>query len=77
MKMTTAEQRFVMPAEVMERVEVLRKKQEDQTSFAQGINKFFGLETKHDQAWFYGFYGTAISIVLFMVFVSNMLNFLF
>lgn len=77
MKMTTAEQRFVMPTDVMERVEVLRKKQERQTSFLQGINKFFGLETKQDQVWFYGFYGTAISIVLFMVFVSNMFNFLF
>lgn len=77
MKMTTTQQRFVMPADVMERVEVLRKKQEGRTSFLQVINNFFGLETRQDRVWFYGFYGTAISIVFFMVFVSNMMDFLF
>lgn len=68
MKMNTVQQRFVMTTDVMERVEVLRKKQEGRTSFLQAVNNFFGLETKQDQVWFYGFYGTAISIALFIFF---------
>ncbi|MFE7916006.1 DUF3961 domain-containing protein, partial [Bacillus mobilis] len=41
------------------------------------VNKFFGLDTKEDCVWFYGFYGVAVSILLFMVFTSNIFDFLF
>ncbi|ENQ3104702.1 DUF3961 domain-containing protein [Bacillus cereus] len=74
---TTAEQRFMMPAHVMERVENLRKKNVKEYSFLQTVNRFFGLETKQDEVWFYGFYTLAVSMLLFMVFVSNMMDFLF
>ena len=76
MKMT-ADQRFMMPTDVMERVEVLRKKHVKRSSLLQSVNKFFGLDTKEDFVWFYGFYGTAVSILLFMVFTSNIFDFLF
>ncbi|WP_142306705.1 DUF3961 domain-containing protein [Bacillus pseudomycoides] len=76
MKMT-ADQRFMMPTDVMERVEVLRKKHVKRSSLLQSINKFFGLDTKEDRVWFYGFYGTSVSILLFMVFTSNIFGFLF
>ncbi|SFC16454.1 protein of unknown function [Bacillus sp. 491mf] len=74
---TTAEQRFMMPTHVMERVENLRKKNVKEYSFFQTVNRFFGLETKQDEVWFYGFYTLAVSVLLFMVFVSNMMDFLF
>ncbi|MEN1935424.1 DUF3961 domain-containing protein [Paenibacillus sp. 102] len=76
MKMT-ANQRFMMPTDVMERVEVLRKEHVKRSSLLQSVNKFFGLDTKEDCVWFYGFYGTAVSILLFMVFTSNIFDFLF
>ncbi|PED08052.1 hypothetical protein COL30_01180 [Bacillus pseudomycoides] len=76
MKMT-ADQRFMMPTDVMERVEVLRKKHVKRSSLLQSINKFFGLDTKEDRVWFYGFYGTSVSILLFMVVTSNIFGFLF
>ncbi|MDF2085143.1 DUF3961 domain-containing protein [Bacillus pseudomycoides] len=76
MKMT-ADQRFMMPTDVMERVEVLRKKHVKRSSLLQSVNKFFGLDTKEDRVWFYGFYGTAVSILLFMLFTSNIFDFLF
>ncbi|MFD0768558.1 DUF3961 domain-containing protein [Bacillus sp. CGMCC 1.60114] len=76
MKMT-AQQRFVMSPNVMERVEVLRKKHVKRSSFLHRVNRFFGLEAKQDEIWFYGFYAVAISILLFMIFVSNMMDFLF
>ena len=53
MKMTV-DQRFMMPADVVERVEVLRNKQRRGT-LLQSVNKFFGLDTKEDCVWFYGF----------------------
>ncbi|MEI4830457.1 DUF3961 domain-containing protein [Bacillus sp. FJAT-53711] len=77
MMKTTAEQRFMMPIHVMERVEVLRKKHVKRSSFLHRVNRFFGLETKQDEIWFYGFYTVAISMLLFMIFVSNMMDFLF
>ncbi|WP_142309868.1 DUF3961 domain-containing protein [Bacillus pseudomycoides] len=76
MKMT-ADQRFMMPTDVMERVEVLRKKHVKRSSLLQSVNKFFGLDTKEDRVWFYGFYGTSVSILLFMVVTSNIFGFLF
>ena len=74
---TTAEQRFMMPTHVMERVEILRKKNVEGVSFLRTVNRFFGLETKQDEIWFYGFYTVAVSVLLFMVFVSNIMDFLF
>lgn len=74
---TTAEQRFMMPAHVMERVGVLCKKNVKASSFLRTVSRFFGLETKQDEIWFYGFYTVAVSVLLFMVFVSNMMDFLF
>ncbi|CAG9611741.1 hypothetical protein BACCIP111899_00913 [Bacillus rhizoplanae] len=76
MKMT-AQQRFVMPTNVMERVEILPKKHVKRSSFLHTVNCFFGLETKQDEIWFYGFYTVAVSVLLFMIFVSNMMDFLF
>ncbi|MGH0430006.1 DUF3961 domain-containing protein [Bacillus hominis] len=76
MKMTVY-QRFMMPADVVERVEVLRNKQSKRGALLQSVNKFFGLDTKEDCVWFYGFYGVAVSILLFMVFTSNIFDFLF
>ncbi|ABS21537.1 DUF3961 domain-containing protein [Bacillus cytotoxicus] len=76
MKMT-AEQRFMMPADVMERVEVLRNKHSKRGSLLKSVHTFFGLHTKEDRIWFYGFYGIAVSIVLFMVFTSNIFDLLF
>ncbi|SCB67296.1 Uncharacterized protein BWGO95_01419 [Bacillus mycoides] len=76
MKMTV-DQRFMMPADVVERVEVLRNNHSKRGSLLQSVNKFFGLDTKEDCVWFYGFYGVAVSIVLFMVFTSNIFDFLF
>lgn len=76
MKMTV-DQRFMMPADVVERVEVLRNNHSKRGSLLQSVNKFFGLDTKEDCVWFYGFYGVAVSIVLFMVFTSNIFGFLF
>ncbi|KEK23753.1 DUF3961 domain-containing protein [Bacillus gaemokensis] len=76
MKMT-ADQRFMMTADVMERVEVLRNKKGKRLSLLQSVNKFFGLDTKEDCVWFYGFYGTAASILLFMMLTSNIFDFLF
>ncbi|WP_242214056.1 DUF3961 domain-containing protein [Bacillus cereus group sp. BfR-BA-01383] len=76
MKMTV-DQRFMMPADVVERVEVLRNKKSKRGTLSQSVNKFFGLDTKEDCVWFYGFYGVAVSIVLFMVFTSNIFDFLF
>jgi hypothetical protein len=76
MKMTV-DQRFMMPADVVERVEILRNKQSKRGTLLQSVNKFFGLDTKEDCIWFYGFYGVAVSIVLFMVFTSNIFDFLF
>ncbi|MGG0187399.1 DUF3961 domain-containing protein [Bacillus rhizoplanae] len=73
---TTAEQRFMMPTHVMERVENLRKKHVKRSSFLHTVNCFFGLETKQDEIWFYGFYTVAVSVLLFMIFVSNMMDFL-
>ncbi|WP_444508871.1 DUF3961 domain-containing protein, partial [Enterobacter mori] len=43
----------------------------------QSVNKFFGLDTKEDCVWFYGFYGVAVSILLYMVFTSKIFDFLF
>ncbi|HDX9576749.1 TPA: DUF3961 domain-containing protein [Bacillus pseudomycoides] len=74
---TTAEQRFMMPTHVMERVEMLRKKSVKGSSFLRTVNRFFGLEMKQDGIWFYGFYTVAVSVLLFMVFVSNIMDFLF
>ncbi|MDC2865959.1 MULTISPECIES: DUF3961 domain-containing protein [unclassified Bacillus (in: firmicutes)] len=74
---TTAEQRFMMPTHVVERVESLRKKDVKGSSFLHTVNRFFGLETKQDEIWFYGFYTVVVSMLLFMVFVSNMMDFLF
>lgn len=54
MKMTV-DQRFMMPADVVERVEVLRNKQSKRGTLLQSVNKFFGLDTKEDCVWFYGF----------------------
>ncbi|OLR26760.1 DUF3961 domain-containing protein [Bacillus cereus] len=76
MKMTV-DQRFMMPADVVERVEVLRNKQSKRGTLLQSVNKFFGLDTKEDCVWFYGFYGVAVSILLFMVFTSNIFDLLF
>ncbi|EEL35265.1 DUF3961 domain-containing protein [Bacillus toyonensis] len=76
MKMTV-DQRFMMPADVVERVEVLRNKQSKRGALLQSVNEFFGLDTKEDCVWFYGFYGVAVSILLFMVFTSNIFDFLF
>ncbi|MGG0457240.1 DUF3961 domain-containing protein [Bacillus mycoides] len=76
MKMTV-DQRFMMPADVVERVGVLRNNHSKRGSLLQSVNKFFGLDTKEDCVWFYGFYGVAVSIVLFMVFTSNIFDFLF
>jgi len=76
MKMTV-DQRFMMPADVVERVEVLRNKQSKRGTLLQSVNKFFGLDTKEDCVWFYSFYGVAVSILLFMVFTSNIFDFLF
>ncbi|MDA4078855.1 MULTISPECIES: DUF3961 domain-containing protein [Bacillus] len=76
MKMTV-DQRFMMPVDVVERVEVLRNKQSKRGTLLQSVNKFFGLDTKEDCVWFYGFYGVAVSILLFMVFTSNIFDFLF
>ena len=76
MKMTV-DQRCLMPADVGERVEVLRNKQSKRGTLLQSVNKFFGLDTKEDCVWFYGFYGVAVSILLFMVFTSNIFDFLF
>ena len=76
MKMTV-DQRFMTPAHVVERVEVLRNKQSKRGTLLQSVNKFFGLGTKEDCVWFYGFYGVAVSILLFMVFTSNIFDFLF
>ncbi|WP_436864431.1 DUF3961 domain-containing protein [Bacillus fungorum] len=76
MKMTV-DQRFMMPADVVERVEVLRHKQSKRGTLLQSVNKFFGLDTKEDCVLFYGFYGVAVSILLFMVFTSNIFDFLF
>ncbi|OOR17471.1 DUF3961 domain-containing protein [Bacillus cereus] len=76
MKMTV-DQGFMMPADVVERVEVLRNNHSKRGSLLQSVNKFFGLDTKEDCVWFYGFYGVAVSIVLFMVFTSNIFDFLF
>ncbi|MEK7017387.1 MULTISPECIES: DUF3961 domain-containing protein [Bacillus] len=76
MKMTV-DQRFMMPADVVERVEVLRNNHSKRGSLLQSVNKFFGLDTKEDCVWFYGFYGVAVSIVLFLVFTSNIFDFLF
>lgn len=73
----TAQQRFMMPTHVMERVENLRKKNVKEYPFLHTVNRFFGLETKQDEIWFYGFYTVAVSVLLFMVFVSNMMDFLF
>ncbi|MCP1123151.1 DUF3961 domain-containing protein [Bacillus sp. 3103sda1] len=73
---TTAEQRFMMPTHVMERVENLRKKHVQRSSFLHTVNCFFGLETKQDEIWFYGFYTVAVSVLLFMIFASNMMDFL-
>ncbi|WP_242217262.1 DUF3961 domain-containing protein [Bacillus cereus group sp. BfR-BA-01380] len=74
---TTAEQRFMMPTHVIERVENLRKKNVKGSSFLRTVNRFFGLETKQDEIWFYGFYTVAVSVLLFMAFVSNIMDFLF
>ena len=38
-----------------ERVEVLRNKQSKRGTLLQSVNKFFGLDTKEDCVWFYGF----------------------
>lgn len=57
--------------------EVLRNKQSKRGTLLQSVNKFFGLDTKEDCVWFYGFYGVAVSILLFMVFTSNIFDFLF
>ncbi|MED0874001.1 DUF3961 domain-containing protein [Bacillus mobilis] len=76
MKMTV-DQRLMMPADVVERVEVLRNKQSKRGTLLQSVNNFFGLDTKEDCIWFYGFYGVAVSILLFMVFTSNIFDFLF
>lgn len=76
MKMTV-DQRFMMPADVVEGVEVLRNKQSKRGTLLQSVNKFFGLDTKEDCVWFYVFYGVAVSILLFMVFTSNIFDFLF
>ncbi|WP_440603192.1 DUF3961 domain-containing protein [Bacillus sp. GB_SG_008] len=73
---TTAEQRFMMPTHVMERVENLRKKHVKRSSFLHTVNCFFGLETKQDEIWFYGFYTVTVSVLLFMIFASNMMDFL-
>lgn len=73
----TADQRVIMPADVMERVEVLRNKRVKRASFLQSIHTFLGLDTKEDCVWFYGFYGVAISILLFTVFTSNAFDLLF
>ena len=51
MKMTV-DQRFMMPADVVERVEVLRNKQSKRGTLLQSVNKFFGLDTKEDCVWF-------------------------
>ncbi|MDM5187782.1 DUF3961 domain-containing protein [Bacillus sp. DX4.1] len=77
MMKVTAEQRFMMPADVMERVEGLRNKHVKRASFIQSVHAFFGLDTKEDRVWFYGFYGTAASILMFMVLASNIFGFLF
>lgn len=76
MKMT-ADQRFMMPTDVMKRVEVLRNKHSKRASLLQSVNQFFGLDTKEDRVWFYGFYGMAVGILLFMVFTSSIFDFLF
>ena len=57
--------------------QVLRNKQSKRGTLLQSVNKFFGLDTKEDCVWFYGFYGVAVSIVLFMVFTSNIFDVLF
>ncbi|MFD3446132.1 DUF3961 domain-containing protein [Microbacteriaceae bacterium 4G12] len=72
MMKTTANHPFVL------RTRIMKEKQERQPflwDMLQYIDGFFGLETKSDRMWFYGFYGTACFLVVFLLIVSNLFDF--
>lgn len=38
------------------------------------LDMFFGLESRGDRVWFYGFYGISLTILLFIFVVTQMMT---
>ncbi len=77
MKMTV-DQRFMMPADVVERVEVLRNKQSKRGTLLQSVNKFSRFRYERRLCLVLRFLWSCCKyFLLFMVFTSNIFDFLF
>ncbi len=50
------------------------KKEKTSVRMKMDVNDFFGLETKRDQLWFYGFYATSFVILTSLVIISAVMD---